>query len=75
MTHDEVMALPEMVREVLRWDLSSRWRCLGCGEIIYLRVPMVVGHYCCGDCGFAILRPYYYELTAAAVPQPGPDIE
>jgi hypothetical protein len=64
MTYDDVMALPEVTREMLRWDLSSRWQCLGCSEIVWLRVAMVIGNYCCGGCGMALLRPQRYLLHA-----------
>jgi hypothetical protein len=62
--HDEVMALPEVAREALRWDLSSRWRCVLCGDLVYLHVAAVIGNYCCGGCGMATLRPLRYELPA-----------
>ena len=64
MTHDELMVQPEPYRERARWDLSSRWRCACCGEIIYLEEAAIVGNYCCGGCGMTTLRPYRYELPA-----------
>ena len=65
MTSDEIWKLPASTRDILRWDLSRRWRCALCDTIVYLRTPAVIGYYCCPGCGQACLRPWYLELPPA----------
>jgi len=59
MTSDDIWKMPPgLLRDVFLSDLSRRWRCVLCGEILYLHVPAMIANYCCPGCGQACLRPW-----------------
>lgn len=66
-TCDQIQEMPEARREYFLKDLCSRWKCIGCDEVIVLKTAAVIGNYCCGGCGMALLRPQPFLLTAVPV--------